>query len=95
MAGNSDFDGWFVDEAGHGARWQYEFGEADPVGFAETLYAAWGELAARELPRKLQYLGVNQDDFPDVAAPAWMRPGIPLFRQRRAVMRELMAESAA
>ena len=59
-----------------------------PTALAQSLYAAWQKLAVAALPAKIAFLQLNPDDYEASHVPAWMRPGIPLHRERRAFLRE-------
>lgn len=84
--------GFYILPNGGAARQQREAGNVDGAELGQALYDAWQRVAAAALPAKLAYLGVNPDDYPVAAAPAWMRPGIPRHRADRVTIREALAE---
>lgn len=58
----------------------------------QAIYGAWQRIAADALPAKLAFLGADPNDYSAAAAPAWMRPGVPLHRESQRAIRELMEE---
>lgn len=82
---------WFVYPSGAGGRQNKEC-EVDPVFFAESIAYAWAEMAAAALPPKIAFLKLDADEPQVERVPAWLRPGLALYAQKRREMRELMEE---
>lgn len=67
----------------------------DVIEVAQALYAAWCDVAAEEIPAKIEGLRkvgraqINPDDYTPGQISAWLRPGIPLHREGRRVIREM------
>lgn len=82
---------WLIYPSGAGGRQNAEC-DVDPVAFAQALYAAWGEEAARKIPAKIAHLQLNEDDYDSRSISSWLRPGIPGHRASRMAIRELYEE---
>ena len=71
----------------------------DPVEVAQAVYAAWQQAAAIELQARIDEMvqrnQFDRDDPPVAFIPAWLRPGLGIYRERRALLREVLAEIAA
>lgn len=65
----------------------------DAIAIAQWLYASWQDYACVELRRTAEKRGINLDEFVDSDIPASLRPGIPLLRSYRAVLRDVYDES--
>lgn len=66
----------------------------DVVIVAQALYSAWGYTALEKLPAYVEQRKLNPDDYNAADVSPWLRPGIPLHRERRREFRELMEEIA-
>lgn len=69
----------------------------DVIEVAQALYAAWCDVAAREIPAHIASANrrrtrINPDDYRTDQIAAWLRPGIPLHRESRVAIRAALAD---
>lgn len=83
---------WYIYSSGEAGRQGSASDDVDPVAFAQSIYRIWEYVASFQIPRKIEHLKLDPDDFPHEAISPWLRPGIPLYLQRRYDLRELAQE---
>lgn len=84
---------WLIYPSGSAGRQQAE-SAVDPVAFAQVLYEAWQQHAAERLPHKVEVLGLDINEPAADRVPAWLRPGLRRYAERRRELRELLEELA-
>lgn len=85
---------WIAPSDAHGHLWDDDPTDSylSAIGVGQSLYEAWGYVAADALPKKIAYLGLNVDEPAADQVPAWMRPGLSEYANRRRAIRDVLEE---